>query len=152
MLAISFKLEYVNPVMYVVTSVGRPSELPGHSALQECGVPASRHGAPAMDARGCSRAGGLALHGSHVTCITVVCFIKEVNSLAHERCGSNFTRVFSNPFYALISQVLPVNLIFRWVPQNPIDDAPILVQVMAWCRQATSHYMSQCWPRTMSPH
>ena len=22
---------------------------------------------------------------------------------------------------------------------------------MAWCRQATSHYMSQCWPRSLSP-
>ena len=32
-------------------------------------------------------------------------------------------------------------------------DAKItLVQVMAWCRQATSHYLSQCWPRSMSPY
>ena len=23
---------------------------------------------------------------------------------------------------------------------------------MAWCRQATSHYLSQCWPRSLSPH
>ena len=23
---------------------------------------------------------------------------------------------------------------------------------MAWCHQATSHYMSQCWPRSMSPY
>ena len=23
---------------------------------------------------------------------------------------------------------------------------------MAWCRQAASHYLSQCWPRFMSPH
>ena len=23
---------------------------------------------------------------------------------------------------------------------------------MAWCRQATSHYLSQCWPRSMSPN
>ena len=27
-----------------------------------------------------------------------------------------------------------------------------LVQVMAWCRQATSHYLSQCWPRSLSPY
>ena len=27
-----------------------------------------------------------------------------------------------------------------------------LVQVMAWCHQATSHYLSQCWPRSMSPN
>ena len=23
---------------------------------------------------------------------------------------------------------------------------------MAWCRQATSHYLSQCWPRFLSPY
>ena len=27
-----------------------------------------------------------------------------------------------------------------------------LVQVMAWCRQAPSHYLSQCWPRSMSSY
>ena len=27
-----------------------------------------------------------------------------------------------------------------------------LVQVMAWCRQATSHYMNQCWPRSLPPY
>ena len=26
-----------------------------------------------------------------------------------------------------------------------------LIQVMTWCRQATSHYLGQCWPRSMSP-
>ena len=23
---------------------------------------------------------------------------------------------------------------------------------MTWCRQATSHYLSQCWPRSLSPY
>ena len=32
------------------------------------------------------------------------------------------------------------------------DDKSTLVKVMAWCRQATSHYLSQCWPRSMSPY
>ena len=31
-------------------------------------------------------------------------------------------------------------------------DKSTLFQVMAWCRQATSHYLSQCWPRSLSPH
>ena len=30
------------------------------------------------------------------------------------------------------------------------NDKSILVQVMAWCRQATSHYLSRCWPRSRS--
>ena len=40
----------------------------------------------------------------------------------------------------------------RWMPQALTDDKSTLVQVMAWCRQATSHYLSQCWPRSMSPN
>ena len=32
------------------------------------------------------------------------------------------------------------------------DDQSTLVQVMAWCRQATSHYLSQCWPRSLLPY
>ena len=32
------------------------------------------------------------------------------------------------------------------------DDKSTLVEVMAWCRQATSHYLSQCWTRSMSPY
>ena len=40
----------------------------------------------------------------------------------------------------------------RWMSLDLIDDKSTLVQVMAWCRQATSHYLSQCWPRSMSPY
>ena len=38
----------------------------------------------------------------------------------------------------------------RWMPLDLTDDKSTLVQVMAWCRQATSHYLSQCWPRSLS--
>ena len=32
------------------------------------------------------------------------------------------------------------------------DDKSTLGQVMAWCHQATSHYLSQCWSRSLSPY
>ena len=35
---------------------------------------------------------------------------------------------------------------------NLVDDRSTLVQVMAWCHQATSHYLSQCWPRFTSSY
>ena len=38
------------------------------------------------------------------------------------------------------------------MPLEATADKSILVQAMAWCRQATSHYLSQCWPRSMSPN
>ena len=40
----------------------------------------------------------------------------------------------------------------RWMPQHLTDHLSTLVQVMAWCHQATSHYLSQCWPRSLSPY
>ena len=32
----------------------------------------------------------------------------------------------------------------RWVPRDLTNDESTVVQVMSWCRQATSHYLSQC--------
>ena len=38
------------------------------------------------------------------------------------------------------------------MPPNTFNDKSTSVQVMAWCCQATSHYLSPCWPRSMSFH
>ena len=38
----------------------------------------------------------------------------------------------------------------RWMPLDLTKST--LLQVMAWCRQATSHYLSQCWPWSVSPN
>ena len=46
----------------------------------------------------------------------------------------------------------PYNYALRWMPPDLTDDKPTLVLVMAWCHQATSHYQSQCWPRSISPY
>ena len=39
-----------------------------------------------------------------------------------------------------------------WMSLDLTDDQSTLVQVMAWCHQATSHYMIQCWPRYLLPY
>ena len=33
----------------------------------------------------------------------------------------------------------------KLVPKGPINSIPALVQIMAWCRQKTSHYLNQIW-------
>ena len=38
------------------------------------------------------------------------------------------------------------------MPQDLTDDKSTLVQILAWCRQATSHYLNQCWPRFPTPY
>ena len=40
----------------------------------------------------------------------------------------------------------------RWMPQKLTNQKSALVQAMAWCRQATSHYLIQCWPRYLCRH
>ena len=61
--------------------------------------------------------------------------------------------------YVIFNHVL-LNGIFRsshdnafwWMPQDLTDDKSTLVQVMAWGRQPTSRYLSQCWLSSLSPY
>ena len=39
-----------------------------------------------------------------------------------------------------------------WMLLDFTDDQSTLVQAMAWCRQATSHYLGLCWPKSLSPY
>ena len=43
-------------------------------------------------------------------------------------------------------------IVLRWLSLDFTDDQSTLVQVMAWCCQAASHYLSQCWPRSLLPY
>ena len=74
------------------------------------------------------------------------------NSLA----PGGFENIFQNVFFKLISWIDTLSnsceTALRSMPQNPSDDKSTLVQVMAWCRQAASHYLSQCCPRSLSPY
>ena len=38
------------------------------------------------------------------------------------------------------------------MPMDLTDVKSTLIKVMAWCRQATSHYLSQCWLSPLSPY
>ena len=73
-----------------------------------------------------------------------------INSLA----PGGFENIFQNVFFKLISWIDTLSnsceTALRSMPQNPSDDKSTLVQVMAWCRQAASHYLSQCCPRSLS--
>ena len=74
------------------------------------------------------------------------------NSLA----PGGFENIFQNVFFKLISWIDTLSnsceTALRSMPQNTSDDKSTLVQVMAWCRQAASHYLSQCCPRSLSPY
>ena len=42
--------------------------------------------------------------------------------------------------------------LFRWMTENLTNEKSTLIQVMAWCSKATSHYLNQWWPRLISPY
>ena len=70
-----------------------------------------------------------------------------VNSLARERFQFNFKLILVNGGWSISHEIA-----LRWMPLDLTDDKSTLVQVMAWCRQATSHYLSQCWHISVSPN
>ena len=75
-------------------------------------------------------------------------------SLTHRPLG-NLNEIFRCNFQAILvidGWGISCEITLRWMSLNLTDDKSTLVQVMAWCRQATSHYLSQCWPRSLSPY
>ena len=40
----------------------------------------------------------------------------------------------------------------RWMPHSTFNDKSTLAHVMAWCHQAPSHYISQCWSHHLCRH
>ena len=78
-------------------------------------------------------------------------YVKKVNinlnSLAPGRPRCHFKTAIFN----LVLLIANDNAL-RCMPRDLTDDKSTLVKVMTWCRQATSHYLSQCWPSSMSPY
>ena len=58
----------------------------------------------------------------------------------------NFKRILLTDGWGISCEIAVILLSLDFT-----DDKSTLVQVMAWCRQATSHYPSQCWLSSLSP-
>ena len=71
------------------------------------------------------------------------------HSLVSERPGCHFKTATFNLVLLIGIFTSSKDNALRWMPMDLTDDKSTLVQVMAWCRQATSHYLSQCWPSSM---
>ena len=71
-----------------------------------------------------------------------------VNLLALGRCDSNFKVQFSYSLYRKVH----CEATLRHMPQNLTNEKSTLLQVMARCHQALSHYLSQSRPRSMLPY
>ena len=78
--------------------------------------------------------------------------IREVNSLALGRYGNNFKSIVFKPIIQKNGFGTHREIALKWMPQNLIIEKSTVVQIMAWCRQVASHYLNQCWPKSMLPY
>ena len=81
-----------------------------------------------------------------------ICRQDKVNSLAPGRFEQNFREVIFKLISVSDGCGISCKIALRWMPLDLTDDKSILVQIMAWCHQATSQYLNQCWPTFMSPY
>ena len=72
-----------------------------------------------------------------------------LNSLAPGRFQFNFRQVIFKLTLVNGGWGISYEIALRWMPLDLTDDKSTLVQVMAWCHQATNHYMIQCWLRSL---
>ena len=76
----------------------------------------------------------------------------NINSLAPGKCCCNFKSVIFKVISMIDIWSTSCEIALWWMSKHLTNDQSTLVQVMAWCHQATSHYLSQCWPIYMTPY
>ena len=105
------------------------------------------------------------LHENEIIMVILMCPISSIAHAKHGCMGGWLIRLVDLTHWPLgdvrVTFKFPLNtccgksswarleIALRWMSQNTFDDKPSLVRVMAWCRQAASHYLSQCWLRAM---
>ena len=86
--------------------------------------------------------------GFHFSLSGCQCF----NPLAPGRSECDYKNVIFNLVLLIGIFRSSHDKVLRWMPHDHTADKSTLVQVMAWCHQATSHYLSQCWLSFLSPY
>ena len=81
-----------------------------------------------------------------------IIYLNVFNSLDPGKFEWHFRYLFVQITLVIDGTCISREISPRWMSLDLTDDKSTLVQVMAWCRQATSHYLSQCWPRYLSSY
>ena len=78
--------------------------------------------------------------------------VPSLNSLRTGGFWWKFRWILLKPITMIDGWDIFCEITLRRMSLDLTDDKSTLVQVMAWCRQATSHYLSWCWPRSLLPY
>ena len=76
--------------------------------------------------------------------------------ISHGPCLTDNGRTLQFPTNSALAHALVIGgwgisceIFLRWKSEGLTDDTSTLGQLVAWCRPKTSHYLSQCWPRSI---
>ena len=75
-----------------------------------------------------------------------------INSLSPAKLEWNFRHAIFKQILVIDGWGICCEIALIWMILDLTDDLSTLVRVMAWCRQASSHYLSQCWSRSLSSY
>ena len=78
--------------------------------------------------------------------------IMNINSLIHGKCSCNLKLVLFQLTRMIDILRISYKTALKWMPKDLSNNWSILVQVMACCLTARSHYPSRCWTRSMTPY
>ena len=76
----------------------------------------------------------------------------RLNSLAPGRCGKNLKSMIFKRISQNSSLDTRCEITLRWMPQKSTSKNETLVHVNTWCSQAATHYLNQCWLRSISAY
>ena len=75
-----------------------------------------------------------------------------LNLFSIGRCVCDFKYVNFKHNFGIVILSIEVTITLEWMLEDLVDGKSTLVQVMAWCHQAWSHYQNQYWPRSLRPY
>ena len=68
-----------------------------------------------------------------------------INTVKPRQYGCHFAGDIVKCIFLNENARIFIKISLKFVPYAPLDDKPTLVQIMAWDKQATSHYLTQWW-------
>ena len=84
-------------------------------------------------------------HVHSLLCFVVTLKDTALNTLRPRQDGRHFPDEILRWIFLNENLWILINISLKFVPRVPINNIPALVQIMAWRRQATSHYLNQWW-------
>ena len=137
----------INKTIFKIAVLKWHLGLPGASELMPwlCGLPSHQNPMVLITSEGRS----LTFKRKDFSCLG---HHLSVNSLAPGKFAWNFRQVIFKQISVIDSWDISCEIALIWISVDFTDYRATLIQVMASGRQATSHYLSQCWPRYLSPY